>query len=207
MENYSVLESIRTKCPKKRKAQQCKLKLLHATFSPLCFEPRASKRLVSWRNKTWRSGLRRDISLVKQRGFSVGTPKGWIHESWWTCETEHFSQIHLFYKFVYLFTFYLWLCGASWLHGLSSGCGEPGLLSGCRVWASPAAEDGLFGVQTLIVAAPRLQSAGSIIVAHGLSCSTACGIFRTQGSNLCLLHWEAYSLHLSHQWNPLKHIW
>ena len=34
MENYSVLESIRTKRTKKRKAQQCKLKLLHATFPP-----------------------------------------------------------------------------------------------------------------------------------------------------------------------------
>ena len=34
LENYSVLESIRTKHPKKRKAQQCKLKVFHATFSP-----------------------------------------------------------------------------------------------------------------------------------------------------------------------------
>ena len=49
------------------------------------------------------------------------------------------------------------------------------------------------------VAAPGLQSTSSIVVAHGLSCSTACGIFPEQGSNLCLLHWQADSLPLSHQ--------
>ena len=30
----------------------------------------------------------------------------------------------------------------------------------------------------------------------------ACGIFPTHGSNPCLLHWQAYSLPLSHQGNP-----
>ena len=28
---------------------------------------------------------------------------------------------------------------------------------------------------------------------HGLSCSAACGIFLEQGSNSCLLHWQAGS--------------
>ena len=37
------------------------------------------------------------------------------------------------------------------------------------------------------------RSAGSVIVAHGPSCSTACGIFSDQGSNLCPLHWQADS--------------
>ena len=41
------------------------------------------------------------------------------------------------------------------------------------------------------VVVPGLQSTGSVIVAHGLSCSAACGIFLDQGSNLCLLHWQA----------------
>ena len=31
---------------------------------------------------------------------------------------------------------------------------------------------------------------GSVVVAHGLSCPAACGIFPDQGSNLCPLHWE-----------------
>ena len=38
---------------------------------------------------------------------------------------------------------------------------------------------------------------------HGLSCSTACGIFLNQGSNPCLLHWQAGSLPLSHLGTPV----
>ena len=34
---------------------------------------------------------------------------------------------------------------------------------------------------------------GSVVVAHGPSCSTACGIFPDQGSNPCPLHWQADS--------------
>ena len=50
-----------------------------------------------------------------------------------------------------------------------------------------------------MVVAPGLQSTSSLVVAHGLSSSMACGIFQDQGSNLCLLHWQADSLSLSHQ--------
>ena len=46
------------------------------------------------------------------------------------------------------------------------------------------------------------RGSGSEVVAHGRSCSTACGIFPDQGSNLCLLHWQADSLPLSHQGSP-----
>ena len=34
---------------------------------------------------------------------------------------------------------------------------------------------------------------GSVVVAHGLSCAEACGIFPDQGLNLCSLHWQADS--------------
>ena len=37
------------------------------------------------------------------------------------------------------------------------------------------------------------KSASSVVVAHGLSCSTACGILPDQGSNPCPLHWQADS--------------
>ena len=33
----------------------------------------------------------------------------------------------------------------------------------------------------------------SVVVAHGLSCSAACGIFPDQGSNPCPLHWQVDS--------------
>ena len=41
-----------------------------------------------------------------------------------------------------------------------------------------------------LVLAPWLQSTVSTIVAHGCSCSRACGIFLDQGLNSCLLHWQ-----------------
>ena len=57
---------------------------------------------------------------------------------------------------------------------------------------------GLLIAVASLVTAPRLQSTGSVVVALGLSCSV-CGIFPDQGLNLCLLHWLADSLPLSHQ--------
>ena len=42
----------------------------------------------------------------------------------------------------------------------------------------------------------------SVAVAHGLSCSAACGIFLDQGSNPCSLHWQADSYPLGHQGSP-----
>ena len=55
-----------------------------------------------------------------------------------------------------------------------------------------------------VVVSPRLQSTGSIVVAHGLSCSQACGVFLQQGSGICLLHYQADSLPLSHQGRLIK---
>ena len=46
------------------------------------------------------------------------------------------------------------------------------------------------------------RCAGSVIVAHGPSCSAACGIFPDQGSNPRPLHWQADSQPLRHQGSP-----
>ena len=46
------------------------------------------------------------------------------------------------------------------------------------------------------------RCAGSVVVAHGPSCSVACGIFPDQGSNPCPLHQQADSQPLRHQGNP-----
>ena len=43
---------------------------------------------------------------------------------------------------------------------------------------------------------------GPVVVAHGLSCSTACGIFLDQELKLCPLHWQADSYPLCHQESP-----
>ena len=50
----------------------------------------------------------------------------------------------------------------------------------------------------LVVAAPGLQSTGSVVVVHELS-SEAYGIFPDQCLNPCLWHWQGDSLPLDHQ--------
>ena len=54
----------------------------------------------------------------------------------------------------------------------------------------------------LLLQSTGSRCAGSVVVAHGLSCSTACGIFPDQGSNPCPLHWQADSQPLRHQGSP-----
>ena len=49
------------------------------------------------------------------------------------------------------------------------------------------------GARASVVRAHGLQSAGSVVVPHGLSCSTACGILLDQRSNPSPLHWQADS--------------
>ena len=54
----------------------------------------------------------------------------------------------------------------------------------------------------LLLQSTGSRCAGSVIVAHGPSCSAACGILPDQGSNPCPLHWQADSQPLSHQGRP-----
>ena len=61
---------------------------------------------------------------------------------------------------------------------------------------------GLSLSQPLLLWSTGSRRAGSVIVAHGPSCSTACGIFPDQGSNPCPLHWQADSQPLRHQGSP-----
>jgi len=53
---------------------------------------------------------------------------------------------------------------------------------------SPVVVHGLPLVAASLVAEHGLQSVGSVVVAHGLCCSMADGIFPDQGSNLYPLH-------------------
>ena len=83
------------------------------------------------------------------------------------------------------------------------------LLSSCRAQASHCSgfsccrvDSRVLRLQQLqcmgsVVTIPTLQSTGSVVVVHGLSCSMACEIFPDQGSYLCLLHWQADSPLLS----------
>ena len=48
---------------------------------------------------------------------------------------------------------------------------------------------GLSLSRPLLLQSTGSRRAGSVVVAHGCSCSAACGIFPDQGSNPCPLHW------------------
>ena len=68
--------------------------------------------------------------------------------------------------------------------------------------AMPSLDAERSGAWPLAAVALGRWSTGAIIVAHGLSCSAACGIVPDQELNPCLLHWHADSLPLSHQGSP-----
>ena len=58
---------------------------------------------------------------------------------------------------------------------------------------------GLSPRRPLLLRSTGSRRAGSVIVAHGPSCSAACGIFPDRGSNPCPLHSQADSQPLRHQ--------
>ena len=58
---------------------------------------------------------------------------------------------------------------------------------------------GLSLSRPLLLRSTGSRRAGSVVVAHGPSCSAAGGNFLDQGSNLCSLHWQADSQPLRHQ--------
>ena len=61
---------------------------------------------------------------------------------------------------------------------------------------------GLSLSRPLLLRSTGSRCAGLAVVAHGLSCSAACGILPGQGLNPCPLHWQADSQPLSHQGSP-----
>ena len=61
---------------------------------------------------------------------------------------------------------------------------------------------GLSLSRPLLLRSKGSRRAGSVVVAHGPSCSMACGILPDQGSNPCPLHWQADSQPLRHQGSP-----
>ena len=98
------------------------------------------------------------------------------------------------YFFLILFI-YLWLC---WVfvsvRGISLAAASGGHSSSRCAGLSPS--------QPLPLRSTGSRRAGSVTVAHGPSCSAACGIFPDQGSDLCPLHWQADSQPLHHQGSP-----
>ena len=94
-----------------------------------------------------------------------------------------------------LFIIYFWLC---WVfisvRGLSLVVASGG--------HSSSRCTGLSLLRPLLLRSTGSRRAGSVVVAHGPSCSVAYGIFPDQGSNPCPLHWQADSQPLRHQGSP-----
>ena len=125
----------------------------------------------------------------KQRGLTRNQPCQLL-------DLFFFLRGNSFFFFLTLSLFiYLWLC---WVfvsvRGLSLVAASGGHSSSrCA---------GLSLSRPLLLRSTGSRRAGSVIVAHGSSCSAACGIFPGQGSNPCSLHWQADSQPLRHQGSP-----
>ena len=104
-----------------------------------------------------------------------------------------FALLIFFFNYLRIYLFiYFWLC---WVfisvRGLSLVAASGGHSSS---WCA-----GLSLSRPLLLRSTGSRCAGSVVVAHGPSCSVACGIFPDQGSNPCPLHWQADSQPLRHQ--------
>ena len=107
------------------------------------------------------------------------------------------KNIKFFFCFFFYLFIYFWLC---WVFASVPGL-SPVAASGGHSSSRCA---GLSPLQPLLLRSRGSRRAGSVAVAHGPSCSAACGILPDQGSNPCPLHWQADSQPLRHQGSPLK---
>ena len=71
------------------------------------------------------------------------------------------------------------LAAASWVYGLVAVCGFLTVVASLLLWSTSSRVRGLQYLRHVgsIAVAPGFWSTGSVVVAHRLSCSTACGIF------------------------------
>ena len=118
----------------------------------------------------------------------------WTWREYWSQGRIRSFLFFFFFFLKYLFI-YLWLC---WVFisvgGLSLVVASAG--------HSSLRCTGLSLSRPLLLQSTGSRCAGSVIVAHGPSCSAARGIFPDQGSNPCPLHWQADSQPLRHQGSP-----
>ena len=141
-----------------------------------------------------RAGRRRQHISKQQISLSV------VQNNWWSQFQGRkiinipMTKVTVFFFLIYLFI-YFWLC---WVfvsvRGLSLVVASGGHSSSrCA---------GLSLSRPLLLRGTGSRRAGSVVVAHGLSCPAACGIFPDQGSSPCPLHWQADSQPLRHQGSP-----
>ena len=184
-----------------------------------------------WQNQNWKRKVCTLLRSLNQKGsigiksiWTVSVPLGislneypvplslmfkmcvspyvWIRPSAHTVPSGFslFSCFTAFLFFFFLILFiYLWL---RWVFVSAQGL-SPVAASGGHSSSRCA---GLSLSRPLLLRSTGSRCAGSAIVAHGPSCSAACGIFPDQGSNPCPLHWQADSQPLRHQGSPSLHF-
>ena len=109
------------------------------------------------------------------------------------------------YLFIHLFLAVLGLCCCAGFSLVVMTRGYS-LVALCRLLIAVACCGAqVLGCSDFSSCGSKLQSTASIVVAHGLSCSAARGIFLDQVLNPSHLHWPVNSLPLSHQGN-LSHF-
>ena len=108
------------------------------------------------------------------------------------------SSIFFFFNF-YLFIYFLAVLGLRFCARAFSLVAASGGHSSSRC-------AGLAPSRPLLLRSTGSRRAGSAVVAHGPSCSAACGILPDQGTNPCPLHWQADSQPLHHQGSPESSI-
>ena len=101
----------------------------------------------------------------------------------------------LFFVCLFVCFIYFWLC---WVFVSVQGLSLVAASGG----HSSSRCTGLSLSRPLLLRSTGSRCAGSVVVAHGPSCSVACGIFPDQGSNPYPLHWQTDSQPLHHQGSP-----
>ena len=129
----------------------------------------------SWKLNYWDNTLK----LLEVLACRSITPISELIFTW--CSPFKHVCIQIFLFFFFNLFIYFWLC---WVfisvRGLSLVVASGGHPSS---WCA-----GLSLSRPLLLRSSGSRRAGSVIVAHGPSCSTACGIFPDQGLNPCPLH-------------------
>ena len=107
------------------------------------------------------------------------------------CEViSHCGFLFFFFKFLFIYLFIFGCVGSLLLRAGFLQLRRVGAALHCGARAShcggfPCCGARALGARASVVVACGLQSTGSVVVAHWLSCSAACGVFPDQGSNPC----------------------
>ena len=123
------------------------------------------------------------LSLCGSLGFAL----------WAQCFLFCFKKFVIFLK-IFIYFSLSWVFVSEWAFSLASGQRGYSLIVGSRLFIA---------VVSHVVDHGHQGALASVVLARGLSCSAACGLFTEQGSSACLLHWQVDSLPLSHQGNPV----